>query len=54
MRFRNIAVSPLSGSIGAEIRGVDLTQNLSETVFAEIRQIILLAFQALVRKQPQI
>ena len=41
MRFRNIAVSPLSGSIGAEIRGVDLTQNLSETVFAEIRQAFL-------------
>jgi taurine dioxygenase len=41
MRYRTIDVSPLSGSIGAEIRGGDLSKDLSQEVFAEIHQVFL-------------
>jgi len=34
--FRHIEVIPLTGAGGAEIRGVDLTQDLSDEVWAEI------------------
>jgi taurine dioxygenase len=38
MTFRHIDVHPISGSIGAEITGVDVSQDLSDEVVAEIRQ----------------
>ncbi|MEI9850500.1 MAG: TauD/TfdA family dioxygenase [Sphingomonas sp.] len=34
--FRHIEVVPLTGAAGAEIRGVDLTQELSEEVWNEL------------------
>jgi taurine dioxygenase len=41
MRYRTIEVSPFFGSIGAEIRGPDLSQALSQEIFAEIHQAFL-------------
>lgn len=38
MAFSHIDVRPISGAIGAEIHGVDLSQNLDDGVVAEIRQ----------------
>ncbi len=40
MSYRTIEVRPLSGSIGAEIRGADLTR-LNQETFAEIHQAFL-------------
>src|SRR5262249_44240412 len=40
MRYRTIEVMPLSGSIGAEIRGADLSA-LSRETFAEIHAAFL-------------
>ncbi len=37
-KFRRITVAPVNSTIGAEIRGVDLTKSLDEETFAEIRQ----------------
>lgn len=51
--YRHIAVHPISPSIGAEIEGVDLSRELSEATFAEIRrafcehQVLLFRDQAL-------
>ena len=39
--YRHIAVQPMAGSLGAEIRGVDLSAPLSDAVIAEIRQAFL-------------
>ena len=36
-----IIINPTSGSIGAEISGVDLSIDLSDTVFSEIRQTFI-------------
>jgi taurine dioxygenase len=36
--YRTITVTPIAGSIGAEIRGVDLADDLDDEVVAEIRQ----------------
>ena len=36
-----IIINPTSGSIGAEIRGVDLSLGLSDAVFSEIRQTFI-------------
>ena len=38
LKFKRIRVQPLNSTIGAEISGVDLTANLDEETFAEIRQ----------------
>jgi taurine dioxygenase len=37
-QYRRISVRRLSGSVGAEIRGIDLTQEVDEETFAEIEQ----------------
>jgi len=39
--FRHIGVERIAGSLGAEIEGVDLAQDLPEEVLAEIRQALL-------------
>jgi taurine dioxygenase len=39
--YRTIAVEPLTGSIGAEIAGVDLARPLADETFAEIRRAFL-------------
>jgi taurine dioxygenase len=41
MPIRRIEVRPLSGSIGAEIHGVDLSRELGQETFAEIHQVFL-------------
>jgi taurine dioxygenase len=40
-RYRHIEVQPVSGSLGAEIRGVNVAAALDEAVVAEIRQAFL-------------
>ena len=39
--YRHIEVQPVSGSLGAEIRGVNVTAALDDAVIAEIRQAFL-------------
>ena len=39
--YRHIEVQPVSGSLGAEIRGVNVAAGLDEAVIAEIRQAFL-------------
>ena len=41
MNYQTIDVRPLSASVGAEIFGVDLAQELSQETFAEIHQAFL-------------
>ena len=41
MRQNSIAVSPVAGAIGAEIAGVDLSQDLSDDTVGTIRQALL-------------
>ena len=36
--YRSIEVQPASGALGAEIRGVDLSRDLSEAQFADLRR----------------
>ena len=38
---RDLTVSPVTGTIGAEISGVDLAQELSEETVADIRAALL-------------
>ncbi|MFD5543532.1 TauD/TfdA family dioxygenase, partial [Streptomyces sp. NPDC127079] len=38
---RTVAVRPVAGHIGAEITGVDLTDDLDETVVAVIQEAVL-------------
>lgn len=38
MSYQHIEVQPISGALGAEISGVDLSDNLDDAVIAEIRQ----------------
>lgn len=40
-RYQHLTVHKIAGSLGAEINGVDLSQELSETVLAEIRAALL-------------
>lgn len=39
--YNKITVSPIAGSLGAEIHGVDLSQDLDEETFGEIRRALL-------------
>ena len=39
--YQHISVHPLSGTVGAEIHGVDLSSPLSEETFAEIHRVFL-------------
>ena len=39
--FQHITVEPLSMAVGAEIGGVDISQDLDDAVIAEIRQALL-------------
>jgi taurine dioxygenase len=39
--YRHIEVKPLSGTIGAELSGVDISQSLGDDIVAEIRQAYL-------------
>ena len=39
--YRHIEVKPLSGTIGAELSGVDISQSLGDDVVAEIRRAYL-------------
>jgi taurine dioxygenase len=39
--FRHIEVERIAGALGAEVQGVDLSQDLPEDVLAEIRQALL-------------
>jgi len=41
MRNASIEVSPISGAVGAEIQGVDISQDLPDGTIAEIRQALL-------------
>ena len=41
MVFRRIEVTPISGALGAEIGGVDLTRPLGDEVFAEVHRAFL-------------
>ena len=36
-----ITINRIAGALGAEIGGVDLSQNLSDAIIAEIRQALL-------------
>ncbi len=40
-RYRHIEVHPIAGSLGAEIRGVDIARSLEDDVVREIRQALL-------------
>src|SRR4030095_8488959 len=39
--YRHIEAQPVAGSLGAEIRGVSLSESLSDEVIAEIRRAFL-------------
>jgi taurine dioxygenase len=41
MSYKKITIQPISGSLGAEIHGVDLRQPLDEATYGEIRQALL-------------
>jgi taurine dioxygenase len=41
MRNTRIDVQPIAGALGAEISGLDVSQNLDDTVISEIRQALL-------------
>ena len=41
MGYQKIAVSPLAGALGAEVGGVDLSQQLDNQTFSEIHQAFL-------------
>ena len=40
-RYKHIAVHPVAGALGAEVRGVDVSAALDDAVIAEIRQALL-------------
>lgn len=41
MRYHTIEVQPIAGSLGAEVRGADLSSALDDAVFAEIRRALV-------------
>lgn len=41
MSYQRIEVHPLAGSLGAEIRNIDLSQELDERTFVEVKQALL-------------
>jgi len=49
--YRHIEVVPLSGSIGAELRGIDLRHSLDPAVVAELRRAFLAHCVVFVRDQ---
>lgn len=51
MTFQHIEVHPISGAIGAEIRGVDFSEDLPDAVVSEIRQAWLEHLVVFVRDQ---
>ena len=40
-QYRHLDVQKIAGSVGAEVRGVDLSQDVSDEVLAEIRAALL-------------
>ena len=48
---QHISVHPLSGRVGAEIHGVDLSKTLSDETFAEIHQVFLVHLVIFFRDQ---
>ena len=40
MNYRKLEVSPIAGALGAELFGVDLSLNLDDETFAEVRQAL--------------
>lgn len=49
--YRNFEVQPVSGALGAEICGIDLSQNLNDEVIADLRKALLDHLVILVRDQ---
>ncbi len=41
MPYKRLTLRPISGSLGAEIHGVDLAEDLDDETFAEIKQALL-------------
>ena len=41
MAYKTITVKPISGALGAEIEGVDLSKELSNETFDDIHQAFL-------------
>jgi taurine dioxygenase len=41
MGFRHLRVTPIAGALGAEVAGVELSEDLSEKAIGEIRQALL-------------
>ena len=39
--YRHIEVRPISGALGAEIHGVDISRTLEDDVVGEVRQALL-------------
>ncbi|HTR69143.1 MAG TPA: TauD/TfdA family dioxygenase [Mycobacteriales bacterium] len=50
--YRTITVSPIAGSLGAEISGIDLAEDLDEEVVGEIRRAWLEHLVVFFRDQP--
>ena len=41
MEYDNFKVAPVSGALGAEVEGIDISSPLSDAVIADIRQALL-------------
>ena len=49
--YRHIAVHPVAGALGAEVRGVDIARPLEDEVIAEVRQAFLDHLVVFIRDQ---